>query len=758
MHPIVDILRREESYHPANYLCKDSTYIIPDTYEYMTYWTEEFRRCIIGYWQNGRFMPPQLYFYINHYRILVSDNSHGKKSKVQTFSRPLLRDVEWVVFYNYYICRGFSGFREDDKYSCNRDLLNEDYMLHGTDINPDLYSSNGDLKKYIPAREYLYRNHEKEYMTPLYDNDSLNLCMMTSRGKGKSMICASLLAHEYVFNGAKTVEELNNPNTIHVIVAAQEMVNSEDTVSKFLQWFDDPPYSSELDGNYVQSPFKVNTFGSLKSGSNKMITQGMEHSYINSDGQQVTRVKGTKSTFSAKTIGKDAMGTAGKRTSLVLFEEIGKSTNLLEFHHSNKHTQYITYKFGTTLYIGTGGDIEKVQSSKKIFENPSEFDCLEFDDDWEGTDKKIGLFLPIYLGDFKYLDDRNLTDYEKGKRVELAKLETFQKRGDTQYSIDIERMNNPINPSDIFLNKKGNVFPPEISNHLKQILIDGRYKTGTKGWLERAGNKKGVEFVNDINNNLFHIDTFPISTEMKNNPSYLKGCVRIYEHPIEDSNTDLYRIGYDTVHYDKDEKMYNVDSLACMYVYKGRLKNSNGVSDTIVAEYIGRLPKVSDINEIAELLSKYYNNAKIMMETNIQANLAYFNVRKLTYLLAAHPLVLSDRKYNSSTVQQYGYIKNPKLAIDLEEWLKEWLTLERGLDEDGNMVYNYHTIYSTGLLQEIISYERGADNFDRLNAMFAIMVSYKAEDYERKVVDEKSIFIESMYKHLPNKYKKKLLC
>lgn len=74
------------------------------------------------------------------------------------------------------------------------------------------------------------------------------------------------------------------------------------------------------------------------------------------------------------------------------------------------------------------------------------------------------------------------------------------------------------------------------------------------------------------------------------------------------------------------------------------------------------------------------------------------------------------------------------------------------------MVYNYHTIYSTGLLQEIISYERGADNFDRLNAMFAIMVSYKAEDYERKVVDEKSIFIESMYKHLPNKYKKKLLC
>ena len=758
MHEIVDILKKESSYHPNNYITSDPSHLLVDTYEYTTYWTEEFKRCVLGYWYNGRYITPQLYFYINHYRILVSNNSGGKKSKVQTFSRPILRDVEWVVFYNYFVCRGFSGFREDDEYSCNNDLLIDNYLSVTVDINSDLINSKGDLKKYMSPREYLYKNHSKHYETPLYDNDSLNLCMMTSRGKGKSMMCGGLLAHEYTFNGAKTINELSNPSTIHIVIAAQEMSNCEDTISKFMQWFDDPPYSNDDNGYYIQSPFKVNTFGSLKSGSNKVITQGTEQSYTNNDGQQVTRMKGSKSTFSARTIGKDAMGTAGKRTSLVLFEEIGKSTNLLEFHHSNKHTQFITYKFGTTLYIGTGGDIEKVQSSKKIFENPREFDCLSFNDTWENTDKNIGLFLPIYLGDFKYLDDRNLTDYEKGKRVELEKLELFKKRGDTQYSVDVERMNNPINPSDIFLNKRGNVFPPEIAEHLKQIILDGRSKTGTKGWLVRANNEQGVEFINDVENALFYIDTFPISAEMKNNPSYLKGCIRVFEHPIQGSSSDLYRIGYDTVHYDKDESMYNVDSLACMYVYKGRLNNTNGVSDTLVAEYIGRLPKVSDINEIAELLSKYYNGAKIMMETNIQANLAYFNVRKLTYLLAAHPTVLSDKKYNSSTVQQYGYIKNPKLAIDLEEWLKEWLTTERGLDENGNVIYNYHTIYSTGLLQEIISYERGSDNFDRLNAMFALMVSYKAEDYERKVIDDKSIFIESLYKYLPNKYKKKLLC
>lgn len=759
MHEIVDILKADLDYHPKHFLTEVPNYLIPNTIQYNDFWYKELSSCILGYWHEGRYMPPQLYFYINHFRILLNDNVKGKKAKAQIFVKPLLRDVEWIIFYNYLICRGFSGFADDTKYSCNRDLLLPDLTLE--EVHEDLLTPDGNLKEYIDAREYLYRKHEKHFTTPLYDNEALNLCMMTSRGKGKSWTGAAFLAHEYILNGAKSVQELVVPPTIHVSIVAQEKSNCKDTLDKFLQWFENPPYDYESEGIIYPSPFYTSVIGSLRSNEEK-ITQGVETYYTDSEGQTVKKIKGTKSTFSIKTLNKDALGTAGKRTSLVLFEEIGKSTNLLEFHSSNEHTQNTGFKFGTTIYIGTGGDIEKVQSAKRIFENPSEYNCLSFKDTWSENlkkDREIGLFLPKYLGELKFLDDRNLTDYVKGKAYYLQEIEERRKRGETQYTIDAERMNNPIYPTDIFLNKKGNVFPAELEEHLRQIVLDGRNELGSKGWLVSANNKKGVEFVNDIYNELYHIDTFPISTEFKGNPNYIKGCVKIWEHPMDNMSSDLYRIGYDTVHYNKDENMYNVDSLACLYVYKGRLRDSNTPSDTIVAEWIGRLPKTSDINQIAELLSKYYNNAKIMMETNIQANLAYFNVKRLTYLLAPHPTVLFNNKYNtsSSTVQQYGYIKTPKLTIDLEEWLKEWLTEERGIDENGNKIYNYHSINSTGLLQELISYQRGDDNYDRINAMFAIMVSYKAEDYEKKNVGEANKFLESLMELLPNKYKRRRL-
>jgi hypothetical protein len=759
MHEIVDILINEPTYHPDNFIIDVPLHLIPETEYYNTYWRQEFERCILGYWHDGRYMPPQLYFYINHFRILLNDNKKGKKSKAQVFTRPLLRDVEWIVFYNYLICRGFSGFADDLKYSCNKDLLLLDLNIE--DVHEDLLKPDGTLKEYIDAREYLYNLHTNHYTTPLYDNEALNMCMMTSRGKGKSWIGAALTTHEFVLNGAKSLQELYTPSTISVQIVAQEKNYCQDTLDKFLQWFENPPYDYEEEGTIYPSPFYVSTIGSLRSTPER-ITQGIETYYIDNEGKSVKKIKGTKSTFSIKTVNKDALGTVGKRTSLTLFEEIGKSTNLLEFHSSNEHTQNTEFKFGTTIYIGTGGDIEKVQSAKKIFENSAEYNCISFKDTWSEnlkTDRLIGLFLPKYLGELKFLDNRNLTDYVKGKAYYLQEIENKRQRGESQYTIDAERMNNPLYPTDIFLNKKGNVFPSEIEEHLRQIVLDGRSTIGNKGWLVTANNKKGVEFVNDIHNELYHIDTFPISSEFKNNPKYIKGCVKIWEHPMDNMSEDLYRIGYDTVHYDMDESMYNVDSLACMYVYKGRLKDSTTPSDTIVAEYIGRVPKTSHINQMAELLSKYYNNAKIMMETNVQANLAYFNVKKLTYLLAPHPTVLFNNKYNSnsSTVQQYGYIKTPKLAIDLEQWLNEWLTEERGVDINGNKIYNYHSINSTGLLQELISYQRGDDNFDRINAMFAIMVSYKAEDYEQKNIEERNKFLESLMKELPNKYKRRKL-
>jgi len=63
-------------------------------------------------------MPPKLYFYANYGTIYR--NIKGAKAKLP--ARPRIRDIEWMVHYNYLEARGFSGFADDPDYSCNNYL------------------------------------------------------------------------------------------------------------------------------------------------------------------------------------------------------------------------------------------------------------------------------------------------------------------------------------------------------------------------------------------------------------------------------------------------------------------------------------------------------------------------------------------------------------------------------------------------------------------------------------------------------------
>ena len=46
--------------------------------------------------------------------------------KAQVFDKPLLRDIEWIVFRDVTVARGFSGFELDEQYSCYHGLVQED--------------------------------------------------------------------------------------------------------------------------------------------------------------------------------------------------------------------------------------------------------------------------------------------------------------------------------------------------------------------------------------------------------------------------------------------------------------------------------------------------------------------------------------------------------------------------------------------------------------------------------------------------------
>ena len=938
MHPIVNILREEKSYHPDNFKSELIDYH-PDSLDYRKFWQDEIKKCIEGIWINGRYCPPQLYTYANYGIIerLSDDNVTSQKT-----TQPKLRDIEWLFFYNWFICRKFSGFELDEKYTCNRNIL--DPKFKKDKASKYVLQSNGNYKEYVDAREYLYMKHDKHYGLPIYENNALNLILLTSRGCGKAqplnskirikggwttmkdiqigdelygrdgnlyqvtnktelqenlemynvnfdngfsikcckdhlwlvydnkgkeyiyntktlidklktedyyipvneklsevninkpytnaigisdlnkidyygslgyyisnknkyifydssikrimiknikqstnedgycievnspdntyitdnyivthnsywgMACA---LHEFIFNSCITFDQLikelksNEKTKVNCILTCELEDKAVDLMNKIKTWYELMPGSYGQDDEYVPSPLYRAYTGSW----NNKITQQIEKYYFTKDGTKAKRFDGSGSTLGIITFNKDPYKTAGKRNSVTIVEEIGLCPNLHTFWNANRDVQRVgRVKFGSTLGIGTGGSIDRVQSSKRIFENPSLFDCLAFDDTFENTGKQIGLFVPAYLGNNDFKDERGITEIEDAiAYYDDARKSIIANHGTTK-DLDEEIMNRPIFPSEMFLNKRGNIFPVyELKECLYNLVSDEkRLNGGNKGMLVRTSDvKSGVIFEPDLYAKYSYIDTFPIPKEFRKDKDYIKGCIRIWEHPDEGVPKGTYKIGYDTVHYDFVE---NPESLISVLVYKGNvrfLSSNNIYYDSIVAEYTGRYDLLDKNNEIVELLSKYYNNAEIMMEVNIGVNIEYFKRRGLLHLLANQPKELLDKHIkNRQSNNMVGYIKSPELVGFLEQSTKEWLEKERGVTDDGKIIRNMHMINSKPLLEELISYNR-EDNFDRVNALFALMLAYKEENLDIEDIDfNENKFMKSIMNNLPSKKKK----
>lgn len=105
-----------------------------------------------------------------------------------------MRDIEWIISYGYLTCQGFSGFENDEEYTCNRLV---DKLEKGIELSPkeliNLKSSDhilkkdGTYKKYIESREYLYKTFSEPLGKPIYENDLKNLFILGSRSTGKDL-------------------------------------------------------------------------------------------------------------------------------------------------------------------------------------------------------------------------------------------------------------------------------------------------------------------------------------------------------------------------------------------------------------------------------------------------------------------------------------------------------------------------------------------------------------------------------------------
>lgn len=711
-----------------NFLMDEVQILHPQSIAYNNYWRLHKKRCIEGFWSiddnavslnvnedlqkdlisnQWRFMPGNLYFYVNFGTILHQDKN-GPRTAPKKKMKPDLRDVEWEFFYNWLEARGFSGFSDDEEWSCNRDIL-ELYNDPTFTADKSCYNSKGILKNYISAREYLRKLFDRPYGLPLYQNEARNLLMLGSRGFGKSyMVGIGVVLHELLFDGAKIYNEdsIKNPYKVEIFVGASIAAKSADILDKTKLGLENLPGGWGGGTNdYKPAPFYKKMAGTL--GPNNM-KNAWRHEYEKKAGG-VWKTYGTGSNIKHGIYTtENPEAAAGTRPGVMVVEEVGLCGNILNVHGSNTSCQLEgTWKFGSSVYLGTGGNVEKVQETEIIFRDPIGFDFLDFNDDWEGLGK-IGWFVPaIYaLGQFK--DDNGNTDTIKAYEF-LNKIRDKKRKSKDSSALSLEMMNRPLIPSEMFLNAKGSMFPQaELKEQLAEVTTKPHKYENSYFYVDLISDASG-------NIKIDHLSTFKLEKEypIKDNKNR-HGVVCIFEMPKKDGDghtiKNRYIQGTDT--YDDDES--TTDSLGSTWVmdmWTGRL----------VAEYTGRR-LADEFYEITRKLNILYASTH-NYEQNKKGLYSYYNNKNSTHLLCDTPESLRDvanikiSKIGNS--RKGTHASTPVIAHGLRLILS-WL-LESAYGEENENILNLHKIGSIGLLRELVNYHPKG-NTDRISALIMLMI------------------------------------
>lgn len=748
-----------EIYNISDFVQRDHPNYHPDTLKYVQYWEAQEKLCIEGKWGHDydesrklggyRYMPGFLYFYINMWTIL-----HTVRKQRRRFP-PNLRDVEWILSYAWLSARGFSGFELDDEYTCNEAVLLEiddetllrEHIPTESGEYKDLYTNNlfhnGKRKKYKPAFEYLKQTFDKPLGRPIYGNPAKNLMVLGSRNFGKSFFTSgAIIGHEWIFDGHKyyDYDYLNKPNEISLFVGSSSSDKSSELLNFFKNGFSNLPGSYGANDDFIPSPFFKNVTGNLNPNNKQ---SAFRHSYKVQEGG-IWRDKGSKSTIYHGVYTVDNYTVAvGGRYGVIVLEEIGLMKNLLSVLGANNLCQTDGIeRFGSTIAIGTGGNMETVQEAKMVFYDPDSYDFLGFDNIFETGGKKIGLFIPAYLAFNQYKDDKGNTNIQ-GAWDHIEKVREKARKASTNTVLNDEMMSRPVIPTEMFLSNNFSIFPvADLQQRLAELETTNEWsEVADIGMLEFLDKeRKSVKWFRDIQKMAEPITTVNLDKYRGN----LSGAMIIYEHPIKalpepTFYRPLYKIAYDPV---KDDKWG--PSLGSILVYKGYEKGSmeGKYQDDIVAECLMRTDSTEDIHEAAIKLALYYN-AKVMPETDIPDFIRYCKKLGIYHILQPSPHEAVSRVIKAPT-KKYDVGQNmaPGLGIHCEQLINNWLCLPYR-ERDGRLFNNCYKLKSKRLIEELINYKREG-NFDHISTLKLIMLWNSQEidvspEYEQ---ERKDVFLD----------------
>jgi len=715
--------------------------ISPFSSKYVPYWKDMKRRCIEGYWYEGKWMPGSLYFYVNFGRILM----HVGGSKTKSIGRPNLRDVEWEKSYVYMEAKGFSGFANDSN-TCSlfvKEVLDlkgdeqqdklKSYIERGkitkTEVlNPDEILTDPKLKPYENARTYMRKIHSKNLGKALFKNNARNVVDLETRRIGKSYYAGiGMIAHNFLFDGATDYDEFMEAKKSGLSLSSETLVGAidakytKDLLSKVQLGLDNLPGEQMVNGHLHPSPLSKGYRGSF--APSKYIEAAVD---IKVSGGWKT--VGSRSKIHNRSFADNPLAGNGTGPNLTVFEEFGFMNNLMDALGAMKDATYEgADKFGVIWMTGTGGegDTASISDAKEVFYDPQQFDCLCFEDIWEESGD-IGYFVPYQMRLDEYRDSEGVIDQVKAM-VDIEAKRAKLKAGKSKKALFSEMQNNPIKPSEAFMIDDTNIFPvAELKEHRNWLRsaekTDGFIK-GSCGELvwEQGETTPLLKWIPDLKGKLTPT-TYPVKKTDNN-----KGCIQIWEHPQKVGGGipfGLYIAGTDP--YDQDQAGSSA-SLGSTFIYK-TFHTDEGIYEWVVAEYTARPDTAKEHHENIRKLLMYYN-ARDLYENERNTLKMHFEHKNSLYLLAKTPTILKATE-NSKVQRQYGIHMTKQIKSELEIYTRDWLLEDRG---DGKL--NLHTIYSPGLLEELIRYN-DTGNFDRVIS-FMLTVLHRLQNYKLKVKEVK---------------------
>lgn len=725
----------------------DSSYpnLHPKSKAYDDYWRKQTQDCLLGLWGNDsvikdnkkiggfRWMTPNINFYVKH--TVIEKEIEGQTAKGT--AKPDLRDIDWFLGYDISTCDGFSGFAEDKEFTAFRPvgmlergekITNSDKILldRYADILKDKY---GRYKKYVDAREMMYKTYDEPLGDPLWLNECQDYQLLSTRRVGKSSIIINAgVTYKFVFNGARTLDQFYDQSTSTTcVVGSGNSGKTKEFFTKFNKTYD---YLRTTVGSYNDgrsaAPLSGAWWWKIEGSvakENSFITNS-----VKAEGKGAGQI-GPGSKIWHVTYANSASQGAGTSSNLSVVEECGLTPDVEDIHAENAPTHKSDYKFGWSADIGTGGDFEMIEGSKKMFHNPAAYTILPCKNIFIKGGKDTSRFVPATYYQNQFRNENG------NQNIQLA-FEDIMHERDIKERLDTKqylrhKASYPLSPDEIFIKYDGNSFP--VKN------LEDRLSYLKSGAINHSVGR--IAYNDSRNTDAYWIEDFDVvplmdMEELGEDNKNKEGAIVQYETPNKDkpkripgNKNPMYLTFIEPVRNDKGS------SYVYAYVWKfWDYANPERMQNNIVMEWFGRFDNDNDKNfkRVFEMAAYYGSN--IFPEVNNDAIVGVARNTKKTDWLQPSLGYVEGLEVNSKKEYQFGKYISPGESPGLEKltntWLRQSVSFIERIDGDRYTredVIMADTLNSQMLCSQLIAYNRDG-NYDAYDGIRLLALWNKANE------------------------------